>query len=81
MQCPNCGEYKVGKIGKGLVIFGLVFAVLALPWTLILIGIPFLLGGLLIAAIGYGRMKSGDPYFCGACHWRGALPDTTATES
>lgn len=68
-QCLNCGSFKVWKRGSVYLWGGIVFAVLSLPWVLILIGIPFLLAGLLLALAGFAEMRQGNPLRCRQCDW------------
>jgi hypothetical protein len=68
-QCPNCGSYKVWRRGKAWLWGGIVFAALSVPWVFALIGIPFLIAGLILALAGYGEVSNGNPLRCRACDW------------
>lgn len=73
-QCPNCGAFKLLRPGKWLLWGGLGFALISLPWTLILIGIPGVLLGLVAAVGGFLMLVTKrNPLHCRACHWSGEL--------
>ncbi|KKU86302.1 MAG: hypothetical protein UY15_C0012G0022 [Parcubacteria group bacterium GW2011_GWA2_47_9] len=66
IQCPNCQSYKTLDIRKTYGWGGVVFAILSIPWIFILIGIPFLLGGIAVAVYGFTKPKGF--YKCRNCH-------------
>jgi hypothetical protein len=68
-KCPECGSYRVWHSGKVLFWAGVVIALLAVPWSFLVIGIPFLLTGLLLAFTGAKRMRRGNPLNCRSCGW------------
>ena len=77
MECPNCQQFKTWRPGSVYFWGGLVFALLSTPWVFILIGIPFLIGGAVLALFGWLQMRNGNPRVCRNCGWREGVPADT----
>jgi transposase-like protein len=73
-NCPNCSSFKL-KSGKDLFRGGIVFTILAIPWCVILIGIPFLIAGIVVTSNGKRLGKNG--YKCDNCKWEGEIDTRT----
>ena len=56
-QCPNCDSFKTWTPKRGLFWGGLIFALLSLPWVLIIVGIFPLIAGLLVMLCSFGVPK------------------------
>lgn len=61
-QCPNCKSFKTISPFYAYGIGGLVLAVLALPWIIIIIGIPFVLAGIILSIVGFTKPRNLSSY-------------------
>ena len=57
-QCPNCKSYKTIAPFYAFGIGGIVVAILALPWVIVIIGIPFVIAGVILSIAGFTRSKN-----------------------
>lgn len=67
-QCPNCEQYKAFRPFYAYGFGGLFAAFLGLPWVLIFIGIPVVIGGLLVSIAGFVTPK--NEWHCKNCKYK-----------